>query len=297
MSEAIFVCLFLLIEVGSASPESSMHSSDWATLVKTEKAFAKTAAAKGTREAFLAFLTEDSILFRPNPVPGKKWTEEHPAPSGLLAWEPAFAEVAQSGDLGYTTGPWEIRPNGIADSPSAFGEFVTVWKKQPAGDWKAVIDIGINHSAPAAPLKGTLTSAPAAGQAAKVRRAADLPGERSELLAADRELAYAVSQKGSAQGYLRFLSEDARFFRAKAFPFVGKREVFAGLSQEAGRPAFQAAKAEVSQAADLGYTYGTSTFASGESSNYVRIWRKQGSRWKLVLDIESPIPPPQKTTP
>ncbi len=294
---ATLICFFFLVQTAGVSAENGVHSADWTSLVESERAFARTAGARGTREAFLAFLADDSILFRPHAVPGRKWIEEHPSGSGLLAWEPSFAEVAGSGDLGYTTGPWEIRPNGIADSPSAFGEFVTVWKKQPGGDWKVVIDLGISHSAPAAPLKGTLTSTPAAGAAAKVRRVADLPGERAELLAADRELAYAVSQKGSAQGYLRFLSEDARFFRAKAFPVVGKREVFAVLSEAAGRPAFRAAKAEVSQGADLGCTYGTSTFANAESSNYVRIWRKQGSRWKLVLDIESPIPPPQKTTP
>ena len=77
----------------------------------------RTIPCQGNARSFLEFLAEDSILFRPGPVPGRKWIEEHPAPPNLLTWEPAFADVAQSGDLGYTTGPWEIRPKSPQEYP------------------------------------------------------------------------------------------------------------------------------------------------------------------------------------
>ncbi len=52
----------------------------------------------------------------PKPVNGKRWMQDHPLPPtqtsekrDLLAWQPIFADVAEAGDLGYTTGPWEYK--------------------------------------------------------------------------------------------------------------------------------------------------------------------------------------------
>jgi ketosteroid isomerase-like protein len=275
---------------------SGQENPDWTSLVEAERAFAATSLAKGTRAAFLEFLAEDSILFRPGPVPGKKWIEEHPAPPTLLTWEPAFADVAQSGDFGYTTGPWEIRPSSPQDKPTAYGHFVSVWKRQPDGAWKVVLDLGISHAAPARNSK-TLQPSNFKGGSEKARRNLRIDEERSELLSFDRELANSVSEKGSAQAYLRYLADDARLYRAKTFPVVGKREIFAILSQSGGKPALQPDKAGISNAADLGYTYGTSRSmapgsadAAGAASNYVHIWKRRGNHWTLVLDVESPIP-------
>src|SRR5262245_21280582 len=127
---------------------SAQQNSDWTSLVEAERAFAAASLSKGSRAAFLEFLAEDSILFRPGPVSGKKWIEEHPAPSTLLTWEPIFADIAQSGDLGYTTGPWEIRPSNPQYKPSAYGHLFTVWKRQSDGTWKVALHLGISHSAP-----------------------------------------------------------------------------------------------------------------------------------------------------
>ena len=287
----ILLCLFVcpLTTCGEDNP-------NWTSLVEAERAFAAASLVKGTRAAFLEFLAEDSILFRPGPVPGKKWIEEHPAPPTLLTWEPTFADVAQSGDLGYTTGPWEIRPGGPKDKPTAYGHFVSVWRRQDDGVWKVVVDLGVNHAASGEKSK-SLQPANFKGGSEKARRNVNIVEERSELLAFDRELANSVSEKGPAQAYLRYLADDARLYRAKTFPVVGKQEIFVILSQSAGKPTLRPDKAGISNAADLGYTYGTSrsmvpgsSDAAGIASNYLHVWRRKGNRWTLVLDVESPIP-------
>jgi ketosteroid isomerase-like protein len=285
----ILLCLFAcpLATCGQENP-------DWISLVEAERAFAAASLAKGTRVAFLEFLAEDSILFRPGPVPGRKWIEEHPAPSTLLTWEPTFADVAQSGDLGYTTGPWEIRSSGAKDKPIAYGDYVSVWKRRTDGVWKVMVDLGISHAASAGNSK-TLQPSNLKGGSEKARRNNRIDEERSELLAFDRELANSISEKGSAQAYLRYLADDARLYRAKTFPVVGKREIFAILSQRLGRQTLRPDKADISNAADLGYTFGTSrsmVTGSGDAAgtaNYVHIWKRRGNRWTLVLDVESPI--------
>ncbi|MFX9608462.1 DUF4440 domain-containing protein, partial [Acinetobacter baumannii] len=62
------------------------------------------------------------------------------APSrGLLHWE--AAEVfASTGDLGATWGHWTFTPKG--GGKPVTGRYVTVWRKDAAGAWKGLIDIG-----------------------------------------------------------------------------------------------------------------------------------------------------------
>ena len=120
------------------------------------------------------------------------------------------------------------------DKPTAYGQYVSTWKRQTDGVWKVVVDLGISHPAPAGNAKKPQPSTFNAGSE-KTRRNVRIDEERSELLAFDRELANLVSEKGSAQAYLRFLADDARLYRENTFPVIGKREIFAMLSQSGGK--------------------------------------------------------------
>ena len=51
-----------------------------------------------------------------------------------LKWEPVKADIAASGDLGYTYGTWT--------AGNARGHYLTIWKKQSGGNWKVVVDFG-----------------------------------------------------------------------------------------------------------------------------------------------------------
>src|SRR6266540_2656887 len=58
-------------------------------------------------------------IFVPNAVNGKKfWREAKKDP--VISWRPIFASISRSGELGYTTGPWESRKS---EKPDAFGHF------------------------------------------------------------------------------------------------------------------------------------------------------------------------------
>jgi hypothetical protein len=86
----------------------ALFSDDVNTLVQSELAFSRLSSEKGIQAAFLANLAEDSILFRPRAVPGKKWVTDHPTP-GILIWEPAVAEISGTKDLGFTTWPYTYK--------------------------------------------------------------------------------------------------------------------------------------------------------------------------------------------
>src|SRR6185436_15825027 len=185
---------------------------------------------KGTRDAFIEFLAEDGIIFQPGPVNGKKfWTERQPR-KGLLSWEPVSADVSRAGDLGYTTGPWEFRPNGPEDQPVAFGQYFTIWKKQTDGSWKAVLDRGVTTEKPSTrpPL-----SFPGDEDIWDGKSHSDLAAARADLMKLETEFSNA-SALNARTAFESFLADDARVLRQNAEPAVGKPAA-GKLMPEAGR--------------------------------------------------------------
>jgi len=110
--------------------------------------WAKVAAAKDL-EKTLSYYAEDASMFPPNApvVTGadarrKMWTALL-APAELVFSNAATkVEVARSSDLAYETGTFEESFKDAQANPvKVVGKYVVVWKKQPGGQWKAIIDI------------------------------------------------------------------------------------------------------------------------------------------------------------
>ena len=296
MMQRVSLLLFLTCSTLLSSSETPSMRPDIASLVEAEKEFAKTSVSRGMREAFLAYLSEDSILFRPGPVPGKKWMEEHPARPGILTWEPIFADISKSSDMGYTTGPWEFRRQSFKEQPVAYGHYITIWKKPRFESWKVVLDVGISH--PAHPAKErTLTVPEDQISRGKTLRKTDVGIEVESLLKMEDSLSKQISRKGIYAAYSALLIEDSRFYREDIFPIVGRAAIEDFLKKEEGSRNFLPEKAFVSGACDLGYSYGQykSQKTKGdpeEPGHYVRIWKKNvKGQWRLALDIANPEPP------
>jgi dipeptidyl aminopeptidase/acylaminoacyl peptidase len=122
-------------------------------LLAADTAFAKLAAQKDAAEAFFAFAAEGATLLPAGepPVKGREAIRQTmTALSGSeLRWVPIAAELSRSGDLGYTWGTYDYRaPTADGQTNSHHGKYVTVWKRQPDGAWKFVVDIGNPSPAP-----------------------------------------------------------------------------------------------------------------------------------------------------
>ena len=63
---------------------------------------------------------------------------------GVLTWEPRFADVAPSGDLGFTVGVATIH----GGTQTRWTKYLTVWKRQRGGEWRFVADGGNPAPAP-----------------------------------------------------------------------------------------------------------------------------------------------------
>ncbi|MGO4570606.1 YybH family protein [Microvirga sp. 2TAF3] len=129
-----------LLSAFNAMAEEKMSAQQ---LIDADKAFNEMAQQDGMGKAFIAYSAENPTMIRPGNMPllGKSELVDafSKVPGSPLSWEPLKAEIAQSQDLGYTFGRYKVRDGGEIKS---HGVYVTIWKKQPDGSWKFVLDGG-----------------------------------------------------------------------------------------------------------------------------------------------------------
>jgi ketosteroid isomerase-like protein len=259
-------------------------------VVAAEKAFAKTAATKGTRAAFLAYLAEDSVVLVPRPLPGRATWEGRPVRPSLLSWFPVAADVSLAGDFGYTTGPWELRPKGKEDTNVLHGFYTTFWRKQADGSYKVLLDGGISCPAPPS---GAAEVKIGKANPAKVENPPQVEEARGKftILSADRAFAKAAASRGAAAAYADFLADDSRLHREGAIPVISKAKILETIKAQSPKMIWAPIQARVASSGDLGYSLGNETVGTDEGV-YLRIWKKQADdSWRVVLDLFTPAPP------
>lgn len=279
-----------------SAPPSPLQS-----MVDAERAFSKMSVEQGTRPAFLAFIAEDGILFRPTAVQGKKWMQEHPLPPSdkrpLLVWQPAFADMALAGDMGYTFGPWEYKEDIKDDKPAAYGHFATVWKRQADGSWKFAIDHGVSHPQPQGPTPPL--QLPADYKQKTDRKTGDIEQASKSLIERDREFSNTSTTQGSLKAFHAYSSPNIRLFRDGHHPVAGAKGIDEALKLKTSTNtvlSWQPTGGEVSQSDDIGYTYGTYSITSKaepqkqlEHGSYMRFWKKDKGAWRVVVDLATEI--------
>jgi ketosteroid isomerase-like protein len=239
----------------------------------------------------MAFIADDGLMFRPGAVNGKKWMLENPLPpsdkKSLLAWQPSYAAMAASGDLGFTTGPWEFK-NDIKDAkPAGYGHFMTVWKKQPDGSWKFVVDLGISHPQSGGPQ--TIWQPPETSEK-KSTKAVDTASALKSLITRDLKYSDEGLKKGLVKAFRAYASPEVRLYRAGNLPFIGREASVDALTKAQGQFKWHAIGGDVSRAGDLGYTHGTYEVTNDaktvtERGSYVRIWKKEDGDWRILMDV------------
>lgn len=243
---------------------------DFADLVAAERAFAADASARTTRAAFLAALAEDGLVFAPGPSNGQAVWQARKEEASKLEWAPEWAEVAASGDLGYTSGPWRLTPAGAA-KPAAFGHYLSVWRKDAEGHWKVLIDQGVGHAD--APFPETVVRR---GGVA-VGSAPGWPVGSAELRSADLTAAGLLTPRLVSADFLRLRNGALPDARAQGEAYAGSASRL-----ETGHV--------ISSAGDLAATWG----GGAGGPTWLRIWRRPsasdapGHGWVLAVDLSQP---------
>jgi ketosteroid isomerase-like protein len=121
--------------------------SERAALMQTSRDWARVAAS-GDLELTLSFWSDDAIVMPPGQptVVGKEAIREFLRQTLAIAgfsitWEPEQADVAKDADVGYMVERNRVTFTDATGAARAqFGRAVTVWRKDPTGAWKCVID-------------------------------------------------------------------------------------------------------------------------------------------------------------
>ncbi|QQS40482.1 MAG: nuclear transport factor 2 family protein [Acidobacteriota bacterium] len=268
--------LIFLIVTFFAGSVLSQQKPELQKLVETERAFARMALEKSTKEAFLHFLADDGVVFEPTAINGKEAWSKRPPSVGLLSWEPVWADIDASGTLGYTTGPWEFRPAGKDGDPVAFGHYLTIWKKQRDGDFRAVVDIGVSHGKHEAPARATEYPADA-GTASEGVSDAKAPVEFGGLFPKQPFSSDAIVYR-DGEFPARGLTAAAR--RAKADAAGIKRASWSGIDCDGSGEIYYC------------YTRFALAYQDGREycGNHLRIWKFREGKWQTAVDLIATLP-------
>ncbi|WP_460609220.1 Cif family virulence factor [Hymenobacter terrigena] len=264
-------------------PLAAFAQSPHDAVVAAEAAFAAQATQTSTEAAFLAnssptaLVTENGKLVNAQEV----WRARPSRPGNKLTWYPVLADAAQSGDMGYTTGPWTMLQN---NRPVSAGEYVTVWRKQLDGRWKFAVDMGIERI-------GTAPAQPATVPRPRLMAAASTPSTAPSNIVLDIDSKFAAAElmKPGAT-YQQYLSAEARLYRSGLSMMQGAA-ASANMKNIDGGYLFIANTGYLAAAGDLGYVVGSlhrpaSTNHPEENGTFLRIWRREADTgWRIVLEM------------
>jgi ketosteroid isomerase-like protein len=142
----IIPTIFLLNACNSNTNKEAENNA----LLNTDKEWAAAAKA-GDVKKIVTFWSDDAVDYFPNRPAAigkeailKLVQKNRSIPGFTLSWEPKKAEVATSGDLGYTSGAFQVSMNDTEGKPvPRSGNYVCIWKKQKDGSWKCVVETSV----------------------------------------------------------------------------------------------------------------------------------------------------------
>ncbi|MBE2218512.1 MAG: DUF4440 domain-containing protein [Ignavibacteria bacterium] len=117
-------------------------------LKAVDRKFSDLSQKKGMVEAFLAYADENAVILRDYtmPIVGRDAVKAFISEGSndfTLIWEPLFADISTSLDLGYTYGTYVLTyMDKDNNEQQAKGTYLTIWKKDSSGSWKWVLDNG-----------------------------------------------------------------------------------------------------------------------------------------------------------
>ena len=135
------ISLVLLAAVAAGCGPAANVAQERETLMRLDREWSGTVKDTNT---FLSYFAADATMYAPG-MPAASgtaairtmFTQMMAMPGISLTWAATRAEVAASGDVGYTVGTYQTSVGGAKEK----GKYVTVWAKQADGQWKVKEDI------------------------------------------------------------------------------------------------------------------------------------------------------------
>ena len=148
MKNLILILGFLLFSAYACYNKNDKEKME-EELYNADIEFSNLSKAEGRNASFIKYCDEEAVMLSPYsmPIEGKEFIVSKllskSDTSFSLTWQPINASVAESGELGYTYGLWNLElTDSSGNRISEQGTYATVWRKNEKGEWKFVLDIG-----------------------------------------------------------------------------------------------------------------------------------------------------------
>jgi ketosteroid isomerase-like protein len=266
------------------TPPRQPTDADRDSLAASELAFARYSVDHGMRAAFIEYFADDGVNFAPDPGNTRARFRARPEAieSFVLDWHPAIAAAARAGDLGFTTGPYTITGRAPAVREPAQGMFFSVWRSQPDGSWKVIVDGGV-------PTRAPVPDAAFGDDPQRLLSVAPAGGASGQMALFDLEARSLFGEAPAANGYAALLADDARLVIGPTPPALGRDAIVALLAERELRFRWETLAAGVSSSDDLGYSYGRLHLLGARAKapgHYVHVWmRDRGGHWRIVAEL------------
>ncbi len=144
----VAILLLVALTAAGCAKGASDPQAEAERLMETSREWAR-AARSGDLDAIVRYWGDDATLLMPGqPVSrGKDQIRasveaSFKTPGFAISWEPLEAHVSRSGDMGYLLERTQLSmSDGRGGTSTQQLRAVTIWRKQPDGDWKNVVDI------------------------------------------------------------------------------------------------------------------------------------------------------------
>lgn len=242
-------------------------------VIDAEKAFAAYAQANNTRDAFLKFMDTDGVVFN-NGSPQNAIENWKPKPAGpaKLLWEPAFAGIALSGDIGFTTGPWQFKKT-MQDTALASGVFTSIWRKNGDGEWKNIVDLGYALAKPAYKTPQI-----------KISKTTTFSSKQTiDPIAIDQHFIETYNKDGKT-ALNNVLLPDSWLNMNALLPFTTASQHAGAIAAIPDGLVMKPLGGGLSKAGDIAYVYGSVAYKT-HKENYLRVWQQTTAGWKVVLQV------------
>ncbi len=149
MKRSVFLAAAALVVSSGCSQEGPMSFPPSADILMQADRDFDAAVAEGGSAAWASWFASDGRMVQPGIGLIQGRDKIQPLMVGLddpntsLRWTPDYAEIAASGDLGWTTGTYVSE--GVAPDGSVArgeGRYVSIWTLDAQGAWKVAIDLG-----------------------------------------------------------------------------------------------------------------------------------------------------------
>jgi len=282
------ILLFPLLLATAAMAQEPDSSSALFSMREAERNFARASVMIGRNASFAENFADESAIFTGRWITnGKQYSKEGKSSPIVLKWEPEFMDISASRDFGISTGPWEVQEYRPNTPPLSTGYFLTVWKRQPDGVWKVILDGGSTTPAPKNP-QHIFTFPKGADKVVINPPVVNVELLHKELSEREKQILIEWGENPTPSTYSSFLTTGARMQLNGHLPTTNTDTINVLISRLNKSMIWKREGAGAATSGDMGFTYGLleTPGKSKLSGHYIRIWKKEtGANWKIALEM------------